>query len=57
MSHTNAAWRAVEEHCPWEDRPGSATETELWLDTVMTMYMDLTALQWSPSHCNVGGSD
>ena len=29
MSHTNAAWGAVEEHCLGEERPASATKAEL----------------------------
>lgn len=36
VSHTNVAWGAVEEHCPGDERPGSATEAEFWLNTVMT---------------------
>lgn len=57
MSHTNVAWGAVEEHCPGKERPGSATEAELWLNTVMTgpsphdIHMTMRVL-----HCRVGFS-
>lgn len=37
VSHTNAALGAVEEHCPGEVRPGSATAAKLWSNTVMTV--------------------
>lgn len=64
MSYTNAAWGAVKEHRPGGERPGWAADAELRLNTVMTILelrrlcrLTRTALQWSPNHCDVGGSD
>ena len=37
MSHSNAAWGAVKEHSPGEERPCSATKAELWSNIVMTV--------------------
>lgn len=49
MSRTNAVWGVVKEHCPGEERPGSATEAELWSSTVMTILelWRLCRLDWT----------
>lgn len=48
-AHTNAAWGAVEEYCPGEERPGSATEAELYLTTGMIILELLRQCIWNCS--------